>query len=193
VSASVRQWLTDNRGPAVLVGLTIALPLTLLIYLISDFWLMRGDYQGEIERLQPRIARLRGLIESEQRLESAADTVQGRLQNLVYPASEERTAVSAALQNSVREIMSDAGLSVLNSQVLPVVKEERFERIGIKLTLAGDIAALDTALADVTTYVPLLLVESLEIWPERQSRGREREAGQTLNANLQLLSLRALP
>jgi general secretion pathway protein M len=68
----------------------------------------------------------------------------------------------------------------------------RFERMGLKLTVSGDIAALDAALLDLSTYTPLLLVESIEIWPERRSGRKDEAPEQTLTATLELLSLRAL-
>jgi general secretion pathway protein M len=188
----LRAWLENNRQAAVLVGLTLALPVFILLYLSVDLLGMRAEYQREIDRLEPRIARLRGLVESEQRLVESSDQIGARLKNLVYPVFDDRAAVSAALQNNVREIASNAGMTVSNSQVLKVRQEEGFERIGLKLTLSGDIVALDTALLDLTTYIPLLLVESIEIWPDRRSRAKDASPGQTLTASLQLLSLRSM-
>jgi general secretion pathway protein M len=189
----VRAWIESNRHAAVLVGATLALPLVILLYLVVDLLGVRAEYQREIDRLEPRIARLRGLVESEELLGNASGRLASRVQDLVYPASEDDASVSAALQNSVREIATDAGLTVSNSQVLKVKEEDGFERIGLKLTVSGDIGALDTALLDLSTFTPLLLVESIEIWPARQSRrNKEEQPGQTLTATLELLSLRAL-
>ena len=188
----MKAWLEANRQSAILVGVTAALPLALLLYFAADLLGMRAQYQREIDRLEPRIARLRGLVESEELLDSSRNNIGTRVQNLVYPASEDRAAVSAALQKNVREIASDAGLTVSNSQVLKVKEEEGFDRIGLKLTVSGNMAALDTALLDLATYLPLLLVESIEIWPDRQSRKKDEQPHQSLTASLQLLSLRSV-
>lgn len=188
----MRAWIAANRQAAILVGLTVALPLALLIYFAADFLGKRAEYQSEIDRLEPRIARLRGLVESEDLLGTSSENVGTRLLDLVYPATEDRAEVSAALQKNVREIASDAGLSVSNSQVLKPKQEDGFERIGLKLTLSGDLSALDTALLDLATYAPLLLVESIEIWPDRQSRRKGEEPHQNLTATMQLLSLRSV-
>ncbi len=187
----MRDWIQNYRRSAVIVGLTLVLPLFGLLYLVGDFLEMRQGYQHEIERLEPRIARLKGLSESEQRLAESAGRLHARLRDLAYPGSDDRAAVSATLQNNVREIVTAAGLSVTNSQVLPVKEEEGFDRIGLKLTVSGEVAALDAALMELTTYVPLLLVESIEIWPERQSRRNDTNPPQRLTASLQLLSLRS--
>jgi general secretion pathway protein M len=114
-----------------------------------------------------------------------------RLRDLAYPSSDDRAAVSATLQNSVREIVASAGLSVTNSQVLPIKQEQGFDRIGVKLTVTGTIESLDAALMELTAYLPLLLVESIEIFPESQSRRKDKGAERKLTASLQLLSLRS--
>ena len=188
----MRAWIQSNRQAAILVGLTLALPLLLLLYLAGDLLAARAGYQREIDRLEPRIARLRGLVESERVLGQSSEKLATRVGDLVYPVSDDNAGVSAALQNSVREIATDAGLTVSNSQVLKAKEEEGFERIGLKLTVSGDIAALNAALLDLSTYTPLLLVESIEIWPDRRSGRKEEAPDQTLTATLELLSLRAL-
>jgi general secretion pathway protein M len=114
-----------------------------------------------------------------------------RLRDLAYPSSDDRAAVSATLQNSVREIVASAGLSVTKSQVLPIKQEQGFDRIGVKLTVTGTIESLDAALMELTAYLPLLLVESIEIFPDNQSRRKDKGSVQKLTASLQLLSLRS--
>ena len=81
-------------------------------------------------------------------------------------------------------------MAVTNSQVLPIREHEGFDHIGLKMTLSGDIAALDQALQALNEYVPLLLVESLDVWPARAPRGKTANE-QKLTATLQLLTLRA--
>lgn len=188
----MKAWISSNPRAALLVAVTVLLPLVLLLFLVVELWTTRQSYQDEIGRLEPRIARLKGLIDSQAQLDAALDRVNSRVQDLVYPASEDAASISAALQNRIREILADAGFAVENSQVLPAVREEGFERIAVKLTLSGDMAALDTALLDLATYSPLLLVESLEVWPEREGRGAEKSSAQRLGATLQLLSLRSV-
>ena len=51
---------------------------------------------------------------------------------------------------------------------------------------------LDEALAGIGAYLPLVLVESLDVYPARAARGKDEAPGQQVKANLQLLSLRAI-
>lgn len=192
-------WLRVHQRTAWICGLTLLLPGLLYLYGVLGIWGIRQQSQGAIERLEPRIARLRGLMEYEAQLRDAAVAVESRVRDLVYPASEDQTDVSATLQTGVRDVFSKAGLSVTNSQVLPVREQGDFDYIAVKLTVEGELPALDEALADVAQYLPLVLVESLEIYPAkvpRYKRGRAGDSGaeeqQLITASIQLLSLRAV-
>jgi general secretion pathway protein M len=183
-------WLRDNPRYAVMVLGTLGLPVLLLLYLAVGLLGIRGEYQAEVERLEPRIARLQGLLNREEDVRRAASTVGSDVLDLVYPATDDSGTVAANLQKNVREILAAAGLSVSNSQILPLREQEGFDRIAVKLTASGDLPALDTALADLNAYLPLLLVESIEIWPNRSARRGQEEDIQTVTATLQVLALR---
>lgn len=191
-------WLRVHQRTAWICGLTLLLPA--LLYLAAMFGLlaMRQVSQGEIDRLEPRIARLQGLIAHEEELRDAAVAVDTRVLEVVYPASQDRTTVSATLQTNVRDIFAKAGLSVTNSLVMPVRERGNFDYIGVKLTVSGELAALDEALVGIAEYLPLLLVETIDVGPARvprvrASRDRKKTSvdQQLITASIQLLSLRA--
>ena len=187
-------WIRANRRSAWIIGLTLLVPLLLYLNALFSLFSVRQEYQADIDRLAPRVARLQGLIEHEDSLRESAERADRLMVDLVYPVTEDRTAVAARLQQDVRQMLVEAGLSVSNSQVLPVREEQMFDFIGLKLTVNGDIAALDGGLAALASHTPLLLVESLEIWPNRTSRRKndDDDSPQTLSATLQLFSLRAV-
>jgi len=184
-------WLRSHRRSAWILGLTLLIPVLLYINLLMGLLGMRQAYQSEIAGLEPRIARMQGLIEHQEQLRRAAGNVDKKVVNLVYAATQDRATVSTALQTDVRQMLVDAGLSIKNSQVLPVREEEAFDYIGLKLTVSGSIASLDAALLSLAAYMPLVLVESLDVWPDRVSRRKGEDQVQTVTASLQLLSLRA--
>lgn len=187
-------WYQANSRSAWIIGLTLLVPLLLYGNILFSLVAVRQTYQADIDRIAPRVARLQGLIENEEALGLAAERAERLMVDLVYPVTEDRAAVSARLQQDVRQMLVDAGLSVTNSQVLPVREEAMFDHIGLKLTVNGDIEALDAGLAALTAHRPLLLVESLEVWPNRTGRRNkdDEEAPHSLSASLQLLSLRAV-
>ena len=185
-------WLKANRRVAWVVGVTLLLPLMLYLNALFGLLQMRFSYQSQVERLEPRIARLQGVMNFEEQLAESAVRVDKQVAELVYQSAADRASVSATLQTTVRQILVEAGLSVSNSQVLPVRKEGDFDYIGLNLTVTGPLAALDIALAAIGGYSPVLLVESLDVWPNRMRRSVGANAEQTISASLQLLSLRAI-
>ncbi|RLA44733.1 MAG: hypothetical protein DRQ97_10850 [Gammaproteobacteria bacterium] len=185
-------WLRSHQRSAWIIGLTLLIPVVLYINLLMSLQGLRQGYQSQIDGLEPRIARMQGLIEHQEQLREAAGKVDKQVVNLVYAATADRATVSAALQTEVRQILVDAGLSVTNSHVLPVREEETFDYIGVKLTVTGSIDGLDTALVALAAYMPLVLVESLDVWTSRTSRFKVDVQAQTISATLQLLSLRAV-
>lgn len=185
-------WIKAHQRTAWVCGLTLLVPLLLYLNAVFSLLGVRGAAQAEIHRIEPRIARLQGLIDYEDQLREAAAVVDSQVLELVYPPSEDQATVSAELQTQVRDIFGKAGLSVVNSQVLPVREQGSFDYIGVKLTVTGSLPALDEALAGVAGYMPLVLVESLDVYPARTGRGKQAAGEQTLTASLQLLSLRAV-
>lgn len=185
-------WLQIHQRTAWICGLTLLLPLAFYLNILLGLWGARQEAQAAVERLQPRIARLQGLVEHEEQLREASVKVDSQVLNLVYPAGEDQATVSAALQKNVRDIVTEAGLSVANSQVLPVRERGNFDYLGVKLTVSGSLSDLDEALAGIAAYLPLVLVESLDVFAGRTGRNREAAEQQTVTASLQVLSLRAV-
>jgi general secretion pathway protein M len=186
-------WIVNNRRFAAIVGLTLAVPLLFVLSILADFWGVRQDYQGQIDHLEPRLARLQGLLDSEEQLQASSGKVGSRMLQLVYPPSDDQATIAAALQTSVRDIVTVAGLKVGNSRILPVKTEDGFERIGLSLTVAGEMRALDEVLVDLAAYTPLLLVESIEVKPGRAARRGAEPVAQSITATLQLMTLRTIP
>ena len=62
--------------------------------------------------------------------------------------------------------------------------------IGLKVTALGTIEALDLALAGLENYRPLVLVESLNVYPNRKKSAAQTNYRQTVTARFELISLR---
>jgi general secretion pathway protein M len=186
-------WVKLHRRSAVLVGLTILLPLYLYISVLLGLVGIRSEGSADIERIEPRLGRLLGLLESEQLLQDSAGKAKQSIDGLVYAVSDNAESVAAELQTSVRQILADAGLDVADSQVLPPREQGTFEYVGLRLTARGPLAGLDAALAEIAAYRPMLLVETVEARPLRTNNRRNAtDSGQSLNITLQVFSLRAL-
>ena len=182
-------WFRSHPRSAWLIALTLVFPVLLLLYAMGSILAARAEVQSGIERLEPRVARMKGLGEAEQQM-SAALAGGAAQEGMVYPAAQDQAAVAAALQAEVRRLLGDAGMEVTNSQVLNTEKLENFDRIAISVMATGDLASLDAALRDFSVYRPILLVESLDVYPNRTRRG-DAGPSQTLTARIQIMSLRS--
>ncbi|KGE04740.1 type II secretion system protein GspM [Pseudohaliea rubra] len=185
-------WLRTHRRSAIIIGLTLLLPVYLYLAVLVKLVAMGAEDAERIGDLRPRIARLQGLIDNETALRAAAGEVGERLETLGYAPAQDATAVAASLQAEVRQLLGEAGLAVTNSQVLPTRNDDNFDLVGLKLTVSGSLAALDAALAGLQTFRPMLLVESLDTFPTRPRGRRGEQAPQQLTAVIELLALRRL-
>ncbi|MEM6486182.1 MAG: type II secretion system protein GspM [Pseudomonadota bacterium] len=187
-------WVREHTRSAVLVALTLLLPLVLYLQVLINLLGLAFDYTRERDRLEPRLARLGGLQESGELLEERRSAATASLATAIYPSSNDESALAAELQSSVRQVVIDSGLSVTNSQVLPIRDEDGFKKVKIKLTAGGTLAALDAALVGLTAHSPTLSIESLDTFPARVSRRRARAASrqeQALTVVMQVMALQA--
>lgn len=187
-------WLRLHRRSAALLGLTLLLPAFFYVKTLLGLLGLGFDYASERDRIEPRIARMQGLLEVEAQLREQSGLASRRLRDVVFPAEGDASALAASLQADVRQLVAESGLTVSNSQVMPVRQGETFDRVAVKLTVAGSLSALDAALIAVAAYQPELLVESLAVFPARASarrRGASQAQAQQLTAVMQLMVLRS--
>jgi general secretion pathway protein M len=107
----------------------------------------------------------------------------------VYPESTSSAAVAASLQAEARRILADAGMDVTNSQVLPARKRDGFDYVAVKVVSRGTLSALEESLGAFARFRPVILIESIDAFPNRQ---RNADV-QVLTVSLDLLSLRMAP
>ena len=184
-----------RRRNVLLVGLTLLLPLFAVLDSLAGIAALGLDYAGERSRIEPRVARLQGLLEHADVLQARSATATARLRELAYAPAQEATALAAALQADARRIMDVVGLNVSNSQVMPTRRDEHFERVAVKLTVNGSLPALNDALIGIAASRPQLLVESLDAFPVSAQRrvGNRSVPVQSVTAVIQLMALRQAP
>ncbi len=184
-------WIRQNHRSASVVGLTLLVPVLLVMYLVVSLLMLRHDYQAQIDRLEPRIARLKGLLASESALQASVGDVSRKLENAVYPSTTARPSASAELQNSVRSLLVAAGLSINNIQALPIVEGEEFDQVGLRLTVRGELPEVDAALISLADHSPRVFVESVDMQPMSATRRGRKAKKQDMSVTLRLISLRA--
>ena len=67
-------WLRLHQRSAWIIGLTLLVPVVLYFNMLFSLLGMRQSYQSDIDSLEPRVARLRGLVAYEEQLRSAANS-----------------------------------------------------------------------------------------------------------------------
>lgn len=184
-------WIKFHRRSAVLAGLTVALPLYLFLLALGAMLSARADYRGQADAIEPRLARMQGLIVKEEQLQSSLAGVSNTVRDHIYPKSTAAAAVAASMQAEGRRILGDAGMDVTNSQVLRPRKRDQFDYVSVKIVARGTLEQLDEGLSEFARFRPVVFVESLDTFPNRRRRRDEAE-DQTLTVSLQLLSLRSI-
>ncbi len=183
-------WLNSHRRSAVLVGITLAVPLYLFLSALVGLLEVRADYQSQIDAIEPRLARMQGLVARESDIREALAGVTTLVSDHVYPESTAAAGVAASLQAEGRRILSGVGMDVTNSQVLRPRKRDQFDYVAVKIVARGTLEQLDQGLSEFAAFRPVVFVESLDAFPNRRRR-RDEEQNQTLTVSLPLLSLRS--
>lgn len=111
-------------------------------------------------------------IENYQKILARSDAADRRAQELRerYDAAKSRlvpgetpTQVGAALQGRLSTMATDAGLNVLSSQILKDEQTAEFRRVGVRLTLSGELEGVTQMLSAIETGSSDLEVTLLEV------------------------------
>ena len=177
-----REWIALG-----LASLLALLPLIALGVYVMD---VRRAAQARIAELEPRHARLAGLVAGRAALDKAEAAAREQLGERVYPATQDLTQAGNDAQQRVRTVFTNAGLQLVSSQVLPAKDEKQFDRIPLMVRLEGDLTALQMALIALPQQTPAILLDGLNI----QSMGVTRpEQAQRLASQFNLSVLRLKP
>ncbi|WP_313302348.1 type II secretion system protein GspM [Diaphorobacter sp.] len=179
-----------SRQDWVLLALTVLVCLTPFVLLGSYVANKHAAAQEQLDRLEPRYARLIGLRASAEKMDAEFDVVGQRMSQFVYPSDMDATQAGNDAQQRVRSVLSTAGLTVVSSQVLPTKEEQGFERISLSVRAEGELIHLQAALAVLPSLTPVILVDGINI----QVVGLQREdRPQRLGTELKLSVLHRKP
>lgn len=156
-------------------------------------WLVLRVHQGaqrQLDDIEPRFARMLGLIEQRAALEKAATDAGAELARHSYPAARDVSQAGNDAQQRARDVFAKAGMDVISSQVLAAREGRRFDRVPVSLRLEGDMAALQAALAALPAQTPTLYVEGFTVQGAPSPRN---EAEVRLGVQIDLYVLRLRP
>jgi general secretion pathway protein M len=112
----------------------------------------------KIENYQKILAETKSVQAQADALHERYDRAQGRLMAGATP-----TQVGAELQGRLSSMATEAGLNVLSSQILKEEEAEGFRRIGVRLTLSGELEGVAKILAAIEGGESDVAVTLLEI------------------------------
>ena len=184
----------SQRHPPRILWLQAATVIALMIPVVFAAIYVSGHHQrvfGLLADLEPRYARLTGLVQYKAELEALNVKASEQLKGLTYPSSQDVTQAGNNAQQRIRSLFVDSNLNVISIQVLPPVKDDsKFDRIPISLRVEGDMAGIQSALTKLAAQTPLVLVESLSV----QTIGAVKPASiQRLGGQFGLSVLRVKP
>lgn len=121
-----------------------------------------------LAELEPRYARLKGLMLSEKALrEASAETGKG-IQTATYPASLDIDRASSELQQRAKKMFETAGVTVVTSRILEPKSGKNFDVLSVSFSVNAGLSNLQTALALVRQDAPLLKLDEFVLQPLRR-------------------------
>ncbi|MGB6101621.1 MAG: type II secretion system protein GspM [Comamonas sp.] len=141
---------------------TLAL-LALPLFAGAAYVVRKHQWAAEqLQQLEPRYARLQGLLAAAPEIETARHQADQLLQSYLYPADTTLNQAGNEMQQQIRDALSAAGLRVGSSQVLPSKSElPGLERVQVGIKAEGDMQGLQTALIALQALRPAVWVDSL--------------------------------
>ncbi|BFM21605.1 type II secretion system protein GspM [Gilvimarinus japonicus] len=170
------------------VAVTVASVLFVFLWSILALLWSFGAYNQQAQEIKPKIARLSGLLQTEGQMREANAQAAAELSAIAYGAGEDDNALSTAMQQAVRSVFTAAELTVTGSQIIKPKKVDGFVRVGVSLTARGSVESLVAVVSRIHELQPLVLIERLELKPQRARRGSN--IGQQLEIRMQLVSMK---
>lgn len=160
---------------------TVLLVLLPVLGLAGFVWQKHDWAASRLAELEPRHARLQGLLTSQTELDLAVRSSRALAVKYAYPGSLESTQAGNDAQQRIRAAFADSRNSVESIQVLGSKDVDGFQRIGVVVQVEGALPDLMEALLKLRAQTPMVLVDSVSF----QSTGAARPASvQRLSGSL---------
>ncbi|WCM89170.1 type II secretion system protein GspM [Acidovorax sp. NCPPB 3576] len=180
--------ISSREGLILVCTLALAiLPLVLLGWYIAE---KHQGAESQLAQMEPRYARLLGLESQRADIEAVLSQANAARTQYIYPASQDANQTGNAAQQRIRDIFSAAGLQVISSQVLPAKDEKGFDRIPLTVRTEGEMLALQSALAVLTSQMPIIVINDLDIQLQGGYANSDPKVAPRLSAQFGLSVLR---
>jgi general secretion pathway protein M len=166
LNKSQRRWLALG-----LLFLVILILVSTIIWPIID---QSRQNKHKIENLTQRLQRYKQVAAGKKqviRKLNKAKTKQTETNQFFKRKSY--ALASADLQQLIKDAINNAGAQATSTQVIAEKKDGQFTRIGIRLQLSANIAALKQILYKIEVSRPILIVDTLRIRPTKGKYDRK--------------------
>jgi len=168
-----------------------ALAVLLLALAAAALW-VAGVHQraaARLAELEPRHARLAGLLQSGERLTQSQQALQANLAQFVHPPEADAAQLGNTVLQRVRELATTQGLRVTSSQTAAPREDKDqpgFGRIGVSLRVEGDWPQLQSLLRALPAERPAIYSDTMQLLSQGTQAGR---ASAMIQAQLELFVL----
>lgn len=181
----IREQFRALPGPARVLVVALAsgsaiIVFTVLLWLAS-WW---AESARQVEALEPRVAHILGFLESEEQVKATLSQRDEMLSQAVFPDSGDSGRGGAVLQERVRNLSAEAGLTVIGSEVLEPESLEDTIKLRLGTKVAGPPGALVEFFRLLNEARPFLFVSTVEVDAPRQLPRSVSGPGQSGEANL---------
>ncbi|PKM12842.1 MAG: general secretion pathway protein GspM [Gammaproteobacteria bacterium HGW-Gammaproteobacteria-3] len=139
-----------------------------------------------------RVQRYQRIISRKDEVFKNIEKIKADYQTQGYFSNQTTAALASAdLQQVIKAAVTSADGTLTSTQVMPGKNEGEFTLIAVKVRMSGDIETLRSVLYRIETAVPLLVIDELDIRPERGVRNRKTrqlEPSNKLNVSFQVSS-----
>ena len=160
--------------------LTVSVMVGMVFFAAYTVWVKHNRVQGILANLEPRYARLQGLLDRQADMVAMDVKAKEQLLQLAFPATVDLVKTGNDAQQRIRSLFTDSRLDVVSIQILPGKIEGDFDRISISLRVEGNLADFQTALGQLANQSPVVLVDSMMLQTVGAARPSavQRTAGQ---------------
>jgi len=144
--------------------LTLIVILLVLVAMFIPLAAKQNQYNSIIQKSQPRIERVQGLLAAAPQLENQLNAARTTAQAQLYPNNSDENRLNTELQTRLRSLAQQSGLTVGSLRALPTRKELNLDILLLNLNLQGGLAELQKFLDAVqhpAEAAPALRIDNL--------------------------------
>ena len=169
--------------------LTLLAALLVLAAILIPLNAKRENYLEIIQKSQPRIERVQGLIQAAPQLELQLDNARASARQQIYPLGVDDNRFNTELQTRLRALAEQSKMTLASIRPLPSRKEHELDIFLLNMNLQGNVNDLQRFLSVLqrhTESTPALRIDALTL----RRANIAPDAPQILSVDLTIAALR---